>query len=48
MAEQEGRINSFKVELQKSADGHMQGVAKDLERQQGFLEKMRSEVRGCG
>lgn len=45
MVEQESRIGSFKAELQKAADGHSASVHKDLERQQGFLEKMRSEIR---
>lgn len=43
--EQEARVTSFKVELQKAQDMHTANVNKDMEKQQNYLDKMRAEVR---
>lgn len=43
--EQEARINAFKAELIQKQDMHLATLQKDLDRQQNYLDKMRSEVR---
>lgn len=43
--EQDARINSFKAELIQKQDMHLATLQKDLDRQQNYLDKMRSEVR---
>lgn len=42
--EQEARTASFKAELLQKQDMHLATLHKDLERQQNYLDKMRSEV----
>jgi hypothetical protein len=43
--EQEARVAGFKTELSKAQDMVQANVNKDLERQQSYLDKMRTEVR---
>lgn len=45
MLEQDARIGSFKAELIQKQDMHLATLQKDLDRQQNYLDKMRSEVR---
>ncbi|EFJ42659.1 hypothetical protein VOLCADRAFT_97250 [Volvox carteri f. nagariensis] len=43
--EQASTIQGFKTEMQKAQDMHQANVNKDMERQQGYLDKMKAEVR---
>uniref|UniRef100_A0A7S0X0E3 Uncharacterized protein n=1 Tax=Chlamydomonas leiostraca TaxID=1034604 RepID=A0A7S0X0E3_9CHLO len=43
--EQDSRVQLFKAELAKAQDNQAANVNKELERQQSFLDKMRTEVR---
>ncbi|KAI8467222.1 MAG: chloroplast tscA maturation factor [Monoraphidium minutum] len=43
--EQEAKVGSFKAELVQKQEGHLSMLQKDLERQQNYLDKMRSETR---
>lgn len=45
MLEQEARLGGFKAELIQKQDMHLATLQKDLDRQQNYLDKMRSEVR---
>jgi hypothetical protein len=45
MLEQDARLGGFKAELIQKQDMHLATLQKDLERQQNYLDKMRSEVR---
>lgn len=45
MLEQDARIGSFKAELIQKQDMHLATLQKDLDRQQNYLDKIRSEVR---
>lgn len=45
MLEQEARLGGFKAELIQKQDMHLATLQKDLDRQQNFLDKTRSEVR---
>lgn len=43
--EQQSLVQAFKSELIQKQDMHLATLHKDLERQQNYLEKMRSEGR---
>lgn len=45
LVEQDARVGSLKAELVQKQEAHLATLHKDLERQQNFLEKMRSETR---
>ncbi|WIA08882.1 hypothetical protein OEZ86_011462 [Tetradesmus obliquus] len=45
MLEQDARIGGFKAELIQKQDMHLATLQKDLDRQQNYLDKIRSEVR---
>lgn len=45
MVETDARVTNVKVELMKTQDVHLATVYKDLEKQQGFLDRMKSDVR---
>ncbi|KAF6251814.1 hypothetical protein COO60DRAFT_582446 [Scenedesmus sp. NREL 46B-D3] len=45
MLEQDARIGGFKAELVQKQDMHLATLQKDLDRQQNYLDKIRSEVR---
>lgn len=45
MLEQDARLGGFKAELIQKQDMHLATLQKDLDRQQNYLDKMRSEVR---
>ncbi|GBF99759.1 chloroplast tscA maturation factor, partial [Raphidocelis subcapitata] len=43
--EQEARVGYFKAELVQKQEAHLATLHKDLERQQNYLDKMKSETR---
>jgi Protein of unknown function (DUF1640) len=45
MLEQDARLGGFKAELIQKQDMHLATLQKDLDRQQNYLDRMRSEVR---
>ena len=43
--EQEARVQGFKSEMSKTQDMHQANMNKDIDRQQSYLDKMKTEVR---